>query len=138
MATTPKVAKTKAVKSETSEVNAFMASLDHPLKSDIELVRKLILSANLAIFEGIKWNAPSFAKADWFATFHLRSRDSVRLVFHTGAKAKDNPDFKIADRSNLIKWLAKDRCLITLGAGKTLKTHLPAFEKIVKAWISYV
>jgi hypothetical protein len=120
------------------DVDDFLAGLDHPLKADIERVRKLILNASPVIEEGIKWNAPSFRKKDWFATFHLRSRDRIELVLHTGAKAKNNPEFKIPDPKGLIRWLDKDRCLVTLGAGQALKANARAFEAILKAWLMRV
>jgi hypothetical protein len=135
---TRKKTATKKGPASKEDVGAFMASLEHPLKKDIETVRKLILGVSPAIGEGIKWNAPSFQRTDWFATTNLRSRDTVQLIFHTGAKAKNIPDLEIPDPSGLIKWLAKDRCLVTLGAGKTLKTNAGALEAIVKAWIKYV
>jgi hypothetical protein len=134
MAAKPK----KAASAKDDEVGAFMRDLDHPLKADIDAVRKLVLGASPAIAEGIKWNSVSFRKADWFATFHLRSRDTVQLVFHTGAKAKDSPEMKIPDPDGLIKWLAKDRCLVTLGSGKTLKANADMFKAIVQAWLKYV
>ena len=115
-----------------------MAALDHPLKADIVAVRKLILGASPAISDGVKWNSLSFRKSDWFATVNLRSKDVVQLVFHTGAKAKDNPELKIPDDNGLLLWLAKDRALVTLGGGKTLKTNRAAFEAVVRAWIKYV
>jgi hypothetical protein len=44
----------------TDAVNEFMNKLEHPLKSEMEAIRTVILSANNEITEGIKWNAPSF------------------------------------------------------------------------------
>jgi hypothetical protein len=120
------------------DASAFLAALDHPLKADIEAVRKIVLGASPEIAEGVKWNSLSFRKSDWFATVNLRSKDVVQLVFHTGAKVKDNPKLEIADPSGLLLWLAKDRALVTLGAGKTLKANAKAFEAIVKAWVKYV
>jgi hypothetical protein len=35
----------------------------------------------------------------------------------------------------LIEWLAKDRCLVTLGKGKDIAAHRAAFESIVREWI---
>jgi hypothetical protein len=140
--TTNKAARKKAApqKAPTSknEAGAFMAALDHPLKADIEIVRKLILSVSPEISDGVKWNSLSFQKSDWFATVNLRSKNVIQLVFHTGAKVKDNPELKIPDESGLLLWLAKDRALVTLGNGKTLKTNAKAFVAIVKAWIRYV
>lgn len=138
MAAKPKKPATKRKPVADDEVGAFMRGLDHPLKADIEAVRKLILGASPAIVEGIKWNSVSFRKSDWFATVNLRSRDVIQLVFHTGAKVKDNPELKISDPNGLLLWLAKDRCLVTLGAGKALKANSPAFVEIVTAWLKYV
>jgi hypothetical protein len=138
----PKAARKKAAPGKApasfSEAGAFMAALDHPLKADIEAVRELILGASPAVSEGVKWNSLSFRKSDWFATVNLRSKDVIQLVFHTGAKVKDNPDLKIPDSNGLLLWLAKDRALVTLGSGKTLKANRAAFEAIVKAWLKYV
>jgi len=135
----PKTARPKTPSRPLADsADALLAALDHPLKADIEGVRKLILSTDPAISDGVKWNSLSFRKSDWFATVNLRSKDVVQLVFHTGAKVKDNPDFKIPDENGLLLWLAKDRALITLGAGKKLKTNAGALEAIVKAWIKYV
>src|SRR5690349_15363413 len=117
------------------DASAFLAALDHPLKSDIEAVRKLVLSADPAIADGVKWNSLSFRHTDWFATVNLRSKDVIQLVMHTGAKAKDNPDLKIPDNNGLLLWLAKDRALVTIGSGKTLKSNAKALTAIVKAWI---
>ena len=120
------------------DASAFLAALDHPLKADILTVRKLILDADPAIADGVKWNSLSFRHTEWFATVNLRSKDVIQLVLHTGAKAKDNPKLKIPDDNGLLVWLAKDRALATLGAGKTLKANAKAFEAIVKAWVRYV
>jgi hypothetical protein len=138
MAAKPKKAPARAKPKTDGEVGEFLAGLAHPLKADIAVVRKLILGADAQVSEGIKWNSVSFRKADWFATVNLRSRDVIQLVFHTGAKVKDNPELKIPDPNGLLLWLAKDRCLVTLGAGKTLKTNSAAFVAIVKAWLKYV
>jgi hypothetical protein len=120
------------------DASAFLAALDHPLKADIEAVRKLVLAADPAIADGVKWNSLSFRHTDWFATVNLRSKDVIQLVMHTGAKAKDNPKLKIPDENGLLVWLARDRALATLGAGKTLKGNAKAFTAIVKAWVKYV
>lgn len=128
----------KAAPAAEDEVAAFMRDLVHPLHADIEAVRKIMLGADPSISDGIKWNSLSFRRSDWFATVNLRSKDVVQLVFHTGAKVKANPELKIADPAGLMLWVAKDRALVTLGNGKTLKANAKAFEAIVKAWLKYV
>jgi hypothetical protein len=118
------------------EVDAFMAGLDHPLKDGIALVRRIICGVSPAIREGIKWNAPSFRTAEFFATIHLRSRDKIQIVFHLGAKARDDvQSMAIADPCGLITWLAKDRCLVKVGGPVANKDALAA---IVREWIEYV
>ncbi len=114
----------------------LMASLDHPLKAEIETVRKAILSADKSIADGVKWNSLSFRTTEWFATVNLRSRDSLQLVLHLGAKAgKATDPASIPDPRGLLKWLGKDRAMATLGAGAAPKANLPALKAILKAWI---
>jgi len=122
--------------SGTHEVDAFMAGLDHPLKDEIVEVRRIIGGVSPAIREGIKWNAPSFRTSEFFATIHLRARDKIQIVFHLGAKARDDvQSMAISDPCGLITWLAKDRCLVTVGDVAANKAALAA---IVRQWIEYV
>ncbi len=135
------VAKKKAAGSRTEgEVAAYMRGLDHPLKKEIEAVRQIILGVSPEIHEGIKWNAPSFRTAkEYFATFNLRAKDSIQLIFHLGAKARDNQKaLKIADPKGLMKWLATDRAILTLGKGRDIPANRAPFEAIVRAWMKYV
>ncbi len=122
-----------------SAVDAFMAALDHPRKADIEAVRALILGLDPAVGEGIKWKAPTFRTTDDFATVNLRSTDSLQLILHLGAKVR--PDIvrpTIDDPAGLLKWLGKDRCIATLGAGEGYRANAPAFEAVLRQWIALV
>jgi hypothetical protein len=125
---------------KAGDVGEFIRELDHPLKMDIENVRQIILNVDPRISEAIKWNAPSFRTTDFFATFNLRSRECVQLIFHTGAKVKATATMgiSISDPAGLLKWLAKDRCLVRLGVGKDIQTRRTAFEAIVREWIRWV
>jgi hypothetical protein len=119
-------------------VSEFLRELEHPLKPEIEAVRRIILGVSPEIREGIKWNAPSFRTTEYFATFFLRDKDRVQLIFHLGAKVKDNSTagMQIADPAGLIEWLAKERCFVTLGRGKDIQANRAALEAIVRSWIS--
>lgn len=123
-----------------TDVEAFMRTLEHPLRDDIEAVRQILLGVDPSIEEAVKWNAPSFRTADFFATFHLRSQDQVQLVFHTGAKAKATAvsGIEIADPAGLAAWRANDRCVVTLGAGSEIATRRAAFEAFVREWLRWV
>ena len=98
----------------THAVDAFLARLDHPLKPEIEAVRAIILGADPRITESIKWNAPSFALTEHFATFKLRPVETVQVVFHTGATVRpDSTGIAIDDPAGLLRWAAPDRCMAT-------------------------
>jgi uncharacterized protein YdhG (YjbR/CyaY superfamily) len=118
-------------------VSAFLCKLDHPLKQEIEAVRLIILGVSPGIREGIKWKAPSFRTTEYFATFNLRAKDRVQLIFHMGAKVKDNSTqgMHIADPAGLTEWLAKERCLVTVGTGKDIQANRAALKTIVREWI---
>jgi hypothetical protein len=120
------------------EVDALMSALEHPLKADLEAARALVLSASEDVHEGVKWNAPSFRTSDYFATLDLRSKDTVRFVFHTGAKVKDSRDkgVPVEDPEGLLEWLAKDRAFVTVGRGAALARNGPALQALVRAWIA--
>lgn len=101
------------------------------------MIRSVILGASPDIREEVKWNSASYRTTEFFATLNHRSREAVQLVFHRGAKVKDDSKtVKIADPGGLVRWLAKDRCLVTLGAGKASGSHRAAFVRIVRAWIA--
>lgn len=122
---------------------AFLAALDHPLRRDCEKVRAAVRAVDPSIRDGVKWNSLSFKTSEWFATVNLRSRDSVQLVFHLGAKARPAAATNglrdaLPDPEGLVKWLAKERCLVTLGKGKALDARREAFAAIVRAWIGWV
>ena len=127
-------------KKTAPEVVAYLRDLDHPLKKEIEAVRRIVLGVSPALSEGVKWNAPSFrTEKEWFATFNVRAKDSVQLVFHLGAKKRpDQKPFNLADPKGLMKWLGKDRALVTLGAGRDIPANRAALEAIVRAWLKAV
>lgn len=133
------VAKPSPVSAACDAVAAFMGTLDHPLKTEFEILRKMIGAVNVEITEEIKWNSLGFRTTDSFATVNLRSREAVQLIFHLGAKVrKPLPELKITDPEGLMKWIAKDRCLVTLGAGKVFAGRKPALQMIVRQWLVYV
>lgn len=118
-----------------NDVDAFLATLDHPRKAEIEAIRALILGADERVREEVKWNAPSFYITEHFATFKLRPATTVQIVFHTGAKVKPGAGaMKIEDPAGLLTWAAKDRCVATVAdlndAGRA------AFVSIVRQWIA--
>ncbi|MDC0710988.1 DUF1801 domain-containing protein [Stigmatella sp. ncwal1] len=136
----PKAAKAQSI-SGGSDVDAFMASLEHPHKAEIEAVRAIIRGADKRIREAIKWNAPSFYVGEHFATFKVHPPGAVQVVFHTGAKAKPGAKpLKIEDPSALLKWAAPDRAVATFSRMdvKEINAHKKALVSIVQQWLEQV
>lgn len=125
------------VSADTTEaVERFMATLEHPHKDAIQLIRRIMCSADPAIAEGVKWNAPSFRTTDYFAATHLRTKEGIGIVMHLGAKVRETPAFQLEDPQGLLKWLAKDRALMNFAGIEDVKAHEEAIQQIVRQWIA--
>lgn len=124
----------------TAEVEAFLAALDHPRKAEIHALRRIILDADPSIAEGIKWNAPSFRTSEWFATFHLREKEGVRIILHLGAKRREdaNPRAAIEDPESLLEWLAEDRASVKLRDMNEVDARRIALKSLIRQWIGEI
>jgi hypothetical protein len=122
------------------EVEAFLDALDHPHKAEILALRRIILGADPAIAQGIKWNAPSFRTSEWFATFHLRARAGVQVILHFGAKVRDRSGARaaIADPESILAWLADDRASATFRDLADVQAKESAFTAVIREWIRHV
>jgi hypothetical protein len=118
-------------------VTAFLSTLAHRRKADIERLRALILAADPTLGEQIKWNAPSFGRngADRI-TFRLQPGDKVDLIFHRGAKVKDNAGFAFDDPAGLLKWLAPDRAIVVFADREAIEASADALGDLVRRWIA--
>ena len=101
-------------------------------------MRLTLLGADAGVSEAVKWNAPSFAaKGDYFATLHLRGREQAQIIFHAGAKAKGRKmRGKVADPEGVLRWLADDRAMASLGAGAAFRAKRGALTALTLAWIA--
>ncbi len=115
-----------------------MATLEHPHKEAIELLRQVICATDPSIAEGVKWNAPSFRTTEYFATTDLRANGGIGVILHLGAKVRERPSFQLEDPQGLLKWLAKDRALINFAGIHDVKGHEAAIQGIVRQWITSV
>ncbi len=73
------------VMSTDPEVDRFLADLDHPLKDEMQAVRKIILEADDRMTETIKWGGPTFMYKGNMATINPRAKKFVNLFFQTGS-----------------------------------------------------
>ena len=139
---TKKEGASKAIKaslpavSPVDSVDHYLKSLAHPFKAEIEAVRSVILGADRRVTEGLKWNAPSFYCHEWFATFNLRAKDSVQVIFHRGAKVKPVGSSRyVDDPSSVLKWITHDRCSASFRDIEDVKAKTLALKKIVVQWV---
>ncbi len=120
-------------------VETFLAALDHPYKSAIVALRQVILHADPAIGEEIKWNAPSFRTSEHFATMHLRAKNGVQLILHRGAKKRnDASGMTISDPEALLVWLGDDRASVTFGSAEEIELKRTALTELIRQWIAYL
>jgi hypothetical protein len=118
-------------------VDAYLAALQHPHKKGVQALRKAILGVDARVREEVKWNAPSFRVEDHFATFRLHPGAIFQLILHTGAKAKGKPkQFRLNDPQSLLKWAAKDRCIIAFESDADAMTKRAEVMRMVRDWIA--
>lgn len=126
--------------SGSTAVDAFLAESAHPLKAELELVRRIVVAASPTIREEVKWNAPSFRTHESFATLNgPRHVEHVMIVLHAGAKAK-GLDLRalVADPHGMLDWRGKDRALVTLHGVAEIRKRRAALQALVRAWIRHV
>lgn len=129
--------KRKTEAGSATEVTEFLQRLKHGRKGEVQAIRELILSADPKISEHIKWNAPSFCiEGDDRITFRLQPSDRVQLVFHRGAKKRDDEaTFSFKDNSGLLEWVTKDRAQVTFDDLDDVKAKRVALKNLVNRWM---
>lgn len=116
----------------------YLNNLKHPQKLEIEEVRKIFLSANDQISEHIKWNAPSFCyKNEDRITFNLRGKGYFLLIFHCGAKVKDNlaKEPLFMDTTGLLDWVTGDRATVKFTDMNDVKAKEEKLIEVITKWI---
>jgi hypothetical protein len=137
-ASSPKPTRRSA--SPLESVESFLASLEHPFKAEILALRQIILTADPAVSEEIKWNVPSFRTSEHFATLHLRAKKGVGAILHFGAKKNDisTTGVSIPDPDSLLEWLAKDRAMVTFHDLNDIAAKQSALTNLIRQWIKHV
>jgi hypothetical protein len=112
-----------------ADVDRFMAALDHPLRAEVQALRDIILAVDDRITEQIKWKAPSFSCGDYIATFNLRARQHVHLVFH-------NPHLAAVD-SDLLSGSWPDRRMAYFTDLADVEAKRAELERVVREIIRH-
>lgn len=121
----------------TSDVDRFMAELEHPMKASIERLRVAIMAENPTLTEQIKWKAPSFC-VDGVdrVTFTLHPANHIRLVLHRGAKVREDvADFTFVDDTGLVAWATPDRGVVTFTSAEVAQQNEAALLGLIGRWV---
>jgi hypothetical protein len=128
-------------KSEPEQVDAYVGAMKHPLKGVVEELRAIILNADSAIGEEVKWNAPAFFYTGTMAefdpkqhkrhvvVFNLFKKDCVRLVFPSGASIGDTSGLLVGD-------YADGRRLALFSSIDEVHSKRLALERVIKKWLN--
>lgn len=121
-----------------NEVTTFMKTLVHPLKKEIEEVRKMILNAQKGLEENIKWNGPNFQfRGEDRITMRIHPPPHLQLIFHRGAKASAKTKQRlIEDASGLLDWKTNDRAVITFKSMEEIEANKKQLKEIVSKWLA--
>ena len=124
-------------------IEAYMSALDHPLKAVVELLRTIILGVDDTIAEQVKWNSPAFYYTGEMAEFdpkeykrdivvlNLHKKDSVLMVFPTGARINDSSGLlggKFLDSRKVIKFSSVEE----------VNERAEDLRNVVKGWLETV
>ena len=126
--------------SPSAAVETFLASLEHPEKPALLVLREVIRGVDPVVGESVKWNAPSFHTAEHFATFQLRHRGGVQVVLHLGAKPRPDAALRagVADPAGLLEWRGPDRATVTFRDLADVEAKREAFVAVLRQWITHV
>jgi hypothetical protein len=123
--------------SSEQDVHQFIASFEHPFRDEVLALREIILHADPAIAEGIKWNSLSFRTSEYFATFHLRGKNGVQIILHRGSKKGSPRDVRteINDPCSMLEWLGEERGSVRFADLKAIEKRSVAFAELIREWI---
>jgi hypothetical protein len=119
------------------EVSDFLSALNLPLDKEIHYLRSLILSSELNLNENIKWNGPNYCiEGEDRITMRVQSPKIVQLIFHRGAKVKEQPSSKLLSNDfGLLDWKSNDRAVASFKNLEAILIVEPNLRLIVKEWI---
>lgn len=120
-----------------ADVDGYLRELRHPLKAGVEQLRSAILASNEGITEQVKWNAPSFCYDGVDrVTFRLQPGDRFQLVFHRGAKKRDDSaTFSFDAPPGMLEWAAPDRAVLTFRDLADVEARQDAVVALVNRWV---
>jgi len=133
----------QSAKLRDNSVATYIKKLKEPLAQLVEALRKFILDADPQVGEQIKWNSPSFYYTGEMKHFdpkeykrdivvlNLHRKDSVLLVFPTGAAVNDTTGFLEGDYKD-------GRRVARILDVKDARNKKKALQAVIRDWIELV
>ena len=120
-----------------SEVSQFLDDQNHPFRNEIELLRQVILQSMEGLTENIKWNGPNYCfEHQDRITMRIQPPKQVQLIFHCGAKVKEQPKQKlISEDFGLLVWKENNRAIATFRKMEEIEKHKVDIQQVVQQWI---
>jgi uncharacterized protein YdeI (YjbR/CyaY-like superfamily) len=118
-------------------VTAFLDSLKHPLRDEIECLRKIILSTDYELTEGIKWNAPNYSiNGEDRITIRIHPEKQLQVIFHRGAKVKEPLEERLLSKNyDILIWKENDRAIASFKSLNEIQENSQMIKEIVGKWI---
>jgi hypothetical protein len=69
-------------------------------------------------------------------TFNVRPKAPLLLIFHRGAKARDDKGFAFADETGLMDWKAPDRAVVTIASEADWNARGDAIVALARRWMA--
>ncbi len=122
----------------SNDVSLFLDTLNHPLRSEIDNLRTIILQANDELEENIKWNSPNYSfRNEDRMTMRVQPPKQIQLIFHRGAKKLEQPtQCLINDESGLLAWKENDRAVITFKNATEIENAASELSTIINKWLN--
>jgi len=126
-----------AEKRLSPEVTVFLDTLNHPLREESELLRRIIVHSNLDLDEGIKWNGPNYSiHGEDRVTLRVGSPKQLQVIFHRGAKKKEQPEERLLDEEyGVLQWKENDRAIASFYSLEDVQTNSEILQEIIVKWI---
>jgi uncharacterized protein YdeI (YjbR/CyaY-like superfamily) len=125
------------MKELNNEVTKFLDELNHPMRTEIEELRYIILNSTIGLTENIKWNGPNYCIENKDRiTMRIQPPKNIQLIFHRGAKKQEQPKNRLIEvKSKLLIWKENDRAVASFKNMTDIKNAEKDLTEIVNKWI---
>lgn len=109
------------------KVDEYLVKKAHPMTTEIERVREIILNTHPGIEETIKWSSPTFMYKGNMASYFMNAKKHVSLMFHKGAL--------INDESGLLQGDGKEGRTAKFSTLDEVENRKSDLEQVVREWM---